>query len=204
MFINLPSLLNHFTFCIFYLCFVHCICILHILYNRTILVIAHKHSQVYKKKCILLHSTKLLKTCFEFLQILIHMHISFFPLAIKAWIQFIVFILFYIIKHLVIPYTLYYFFLKLCLRLERIIKVIHADFYNWNNSKFCERKIIYSLRPTPVPTPEVIHANSLVCSMHIFPVFQIYIPCLKIYTYFFYKNGILCTCLDNLLFFFKP
>ena len=86
-----------------------------------------------------------------------------------------------------IPYTLYYFFLKLCLRLERITKVIHADFYNWNNSKFCERKIIYALHPTPIPTPEVINANSLVCSMHIFPVFQIYIPCLKIYTFFFYK-----------------
>lgn len=100
-----------------------------------------------------------------------------------------------------IPYTLYYFFLKLCLRLERITKVIHADFYNWNNSKFCERKIIYALHPTPIPTPEVINANSLVCSMHIFPVFQIYIPCLKIYTFFFYKNGILCTWLDNLLLF---
>lgn len=151
------------------------------------------------------HSTKLLKTCFEFsLQILIHVHISFFPLVIKARIQFIVFILFYIIKHLVIPYTLYYFLLKLCLRLERITKVIHADFYNWNNSKFCERKIIYALRPTPVPSPEVINANSLVCSTHIFPVFQIYIPYFKIYAFFFLQKWNTIQISWQLAFFKKP
>lgn len=65
---------------------------------------------------------KLLKPVLSSPYNLIHVHISFFPLVIKARIQFIVFYPIYIIKHLVIPYTLYYFLLKLCLRLKELQK----------------------------------------------------------------------------------
>ena len=98
------------------------------------------------------------------------------------------------------PYPRAHFIFSTGNKSTNSIYCFYPDFYNWNNSKFCERKIIYALRPTPVPSPEVINANSLVCSTHIFPVFQIYIPYFKIYAFFFYKNGILYRYLDNLLF----